>query len=655
MAKSFEDDIYYVKDYYQKISFDLSKIKNLSKIYKAYNIDTEEKIIAYIKSSIFLVPLTMDGVIITDNGIYFQSSIFETGQKNKLPFEELCKYVFSKEDEKASLDIVDFKAVKVLWNGSIIGKNTIGDELFSFLTDMQERLIVEYSWALKQRNELADVAVEIGKEEIKTCSLSKELKIILGSFVYDKRYNERVVPVIAERVYRKRGLNDFEEYISALSDDVSASTIQKLQNNSDTMISNFTADLSDLSLSFDDTYLTSVLNRPNNYAKDGDDVTSARLAAYVSARLGNSEEFKKAQRIILNNMGMKEAFSLEYFKCRALNMLMRQIFDSISNDSLPSNANQFLLEDCLGFNALHYSIILGKKTVIDSLLNSNQYISVTTADTPDKAILNYAVLSEICGYDDTYGICYQTSDYVKAQQKVFKSLNKRLKARQIQVSIQHKSESMYHQAMSQASRERNREKYEEYKEKYYYAKQLIKDTEAIINDIQTEIAEFENELYDFVRSEVEKAKEMAASLINSNDEYIKLLIKFIKYSDKILLMLNSSSNKMYVYYKNAFILPDDETVNLPYINIPCDSVPDEFMSFWLDEIPEADVQNDVSIEKPYGDSWFSLNAHTDEKLLKEEYRNLAKKYHPDVAKTKESKTVFQEINNERADILDNFE
>lgn len=336
-------------------------------------------------------------------------------------------------------------------------------------------------------------------------------------------------------------------------------------------------------------------------------------------------------------------------------MLMRQIFDSISNDSLPSNANQFLLEDCLGFNALHYSIILGKKTVIDSLLNSNQYISVTTADTPDKAILNYAVLSEICGYDDTYGICYQTSDYVKAQQKVFKSLNKRLKARQIQVSIQHKSESMYHQAMSQASRERNREKYEEYKEKYYYAKQLIKDTEAIINDIQTEIAEFENELYDFVRSEVEKAKEMAASLINSNDEYIKLLIKFIKYSDKILLMLNSSSNKMYVYYKNAFILPDDETVNLPYINIPCDSVPDEFMSFWLDEIPEADVQNDVSIEKPYGDSWFSLNAHTDEKLLKEEYRNLAKKYHPDVAKTKESKTVFQEINNERADILDNFE
>ena len=84
MANNFENDIYYVKKYFQKISFDLSKIKDLSKIYKAYNIATDETIIAYIKSSVFLVPLTMDGVIITDRGVYFQSSIFETGQKNKL-------------------------------------------------------------------------------------------------------------------------------------------------------------------------------------------------------------------------------------------------------------------------------------------------------------------------------------------------------------------------------------------------------------------------------------------------------------------------------------------------------------------------------------------------------------------------------------------
>ncbi len=654
MAVSFKDDIYYVKKYYQKISFDLSKIKDLSKIYKAYTIGTDEAIIAYIKSSVFLVPLTMDGVIITDRGVYFQSSIFETGQKNKLPFDELCKYVFSKEDEKASLEIVSPDMTKVLWNGSIIGKNTIGDELFSFLTDMQKRLINEYSWAIQQRNELVDIAIKRGKAEIKTCSLSKELKIILASLIYDKRYNEKVAPIIVERIYRRRGLHNVGEYISCLPDYISTTAVQKIKNDIPTFIKDFITDLSNSALTFDNNYLSEVLSNINAYTKD-DDLSSARIIAYISARLGQTEKFKEAQKVILNIVGMNEAFNLEYFKCKTTNVLMNKVYDRASNNQPPSHIDLFELEDCLGFNALHYAIILGKKSVIDFLLKADCYSSSGIPDAPDQAIFDYGVLAQICGYDDIYGLYYKTSDYVKSQQKVFKSLNKRLKARQIQVSIQHKSESMYHQAMSQASTERNREKYEEYKEKYYYAKQLIKDTEAIIRDIQAEITEFENELYDLVKREVDKAVEMSTKLINSNDEYIKLLIRLIKAPDKISTLLNSSNNKMFVYGKKAFILPDDEMVNLPYINIPCESISDEFMSFWNDEIPETDIQNDVPVEKPYGDSWFSPKAHTDEKVLKDEYRNLAKKYHPDVAKTKESETIFQEINNERADILDTFE
>lgn len=654
MAISFKEDIYYVKEYYQKISFDTSKIKDLSKIYNSYSISSDETIMAYIRSPVFLVPLTMDGIIITDKGVYFKSSIFETGQKNKLPFDKLCEYVFSKEDEKSSLELVSPEFTKVLWNGSIIGKNTIGDELLSFLTDMQERLVNEYSWAIKQRNELVDIASKLGKEEIKTCSLSKEIRIILAHFIYDKKYNEKVAPVIVERIYRRRGLHNVDEYISCLPEFISSTAIQKIKNDIPSFIASFISDLSDLSLSFDKNYLLEVLSNINFYTRN-DSLSSAKLTAYISARLGQTENFEEAQEVILNMIGMNEAFNLEYFKCRATNSLMKTVYDSVDNNHPPSHVDLFKLEDCFGFNALHYAIIMGKKSVIDFLLKSNCYSSEGISNSLDESVFDYCVLAHICEFEDIYELYYKTSDYVKSQQKVFKSLNRRLKARQIQVSIQHKSESMYHQAMSQASREGNRDKYEEYKEKYYYAKQLIKDTEAIVSDIKTEIAEFENELYAFVKGEVEKAKEMATRLINSTDEYIKLLIKLVKSSDKILLMLDSSSNKMYVYGKKTFILTDNEAINIPYINIPCDSVPDEFMSFWNKEIPETDTQHDESIEKPYGDSWFSPKAHTDEKLLKEEYRNLAKKYHPDVANTKESEIIFQEINNERADILDTFE
>lgn len=209
--------------------------------------------------------------------------------------------------------------------------------------------------------------------------------------------------------------------------------------------------------------------------------------------------------------------------------------------------------------------------------------------------------------------------------------------------------------MSQASKERNSEKYEEFKEKYYYAKELIKDTEAIAKEIEMEIAEVENELYDFVTQEVKTAKETAEQLLNCDDEYIKLLISLIKSPNKISSILDSVSSKMYVYGKKAFILSENETINLPYINMPCDNVSDDFMSFWSEEASETDAENQVCIEKPYGDSWFSPKAHTDEKTLKEEYRNLAKIYHPDIAKAKESEAIFKEINNERADILDTFE
>lgn len=654
MANNFENDIYYVKKYFQKISFDLSKIKDLSKIYKAYNIATDESIIAYIKSSVFLVPLTMDGVIITDKGVYFQSSIFEAGQKNKLPFEELCKYVFSKEDEKASLEIVSPETTKVLWNGSIIGKNTIGDELLSFLTDMQERLMSEYPWAIRQRNDLVDIAIKLGKEEIKTCSLSKELRIILASFIYDKKYNEKVAPIIVERIYRRRGLHNVEEYISCLPEFISSNAIQKIKNDISTFIEDFITDLSDLSLLFDNNYLSEVLSNINAYTKN-DILNTARLTAYISARLGKTEKFKEAQKIIFDENDMSEAFDLEYFKCRTTNMLMKSVFDSVNNANPPSHIDLFELEDCFGFNALHYAIILGKKSGVDFLLKANCYSSSGIPDAPDQAILDYGVIAQICGFDDIYDLYYKTSDYVKSQQKVFKSLNRRLKARQIQVTIQRKAESMHHQAMSQASRERNSEKYEEFKEKYYYAKELIKDTEAIINDIQMEIAELENELYDFVTQEVKTAKEVAEKLFNCDDEYIKLLITLIKSPDKISSILDSISSRMYVYGKKAFILSENETINLPYINIPCGNVSDDFMSFWKEETSETELENEVYIEKPYGDSWFSPKAHTDEKTLKEEYRNLAKIYHPDVAKTKESETIFKEINNERADILDTFE
>lgn len=49
--------------------------------------------------------------------------------------------------------------------------------------------------------------------------------------------------------------------------------------------------------------------------------------------------------------------------------------------------------------------------------------------------------------------------------------------------------------------------------------------------------------------------------------------------------------------------------------------------------PSEDNANEetIGLERLFGDSWFSEKAHTDMKVLKKEFRELAKKYHPDVS------------------------
>ena len=61
------------------------------------------------------------------------------------------------------------------------------------------------------------------------------------------------------------------------------------------------------------------------------------------------------------------------------------------------------------------------------------------------------------------------------------------------------------------------------------------------------------------------------------------------------------------------------------------------------------------VEKPYGDSWFSPEAHSDINVLRTEYHNLAKTYHPDVSSLTHSTQVFQEILQEHTEIINKLE
>ena len=64
--------------------------------------------------------------------------------------------------------------------------------------------------------------------------------------------------------------------------------------------------------------------------------------------------------------------------------------------------------------------------------------------------------------------------------------------------------------------------------------------------------------------------------------------------------------------------------------------------------PSEDNANEetIGLERLFGDSWFSEKARTDMEVLKKEFRELAKKYHPDVSTGVQAADIFKEISAE---------
>ena len=92
-AASFQSEINEIPHRFSKLLFDVEKLKKPEKIASAYHIASGERILGYIKSTVPLFTLTVDGTVITDNAIYIHHSHDDWAASNRFPFDEICKYL----------------------------------------------------------------------------------------------------------------------------------------------------------------------------------------------------------------------------------------------------------------------------------------------------------------------------------------------------------------------------------------------------------------------------------------------------------------------------------------------------------------------------------------------------------------------------------
>lgn len=160
-------------------------------------------------------------------------------------------------------------------------------------------------------------------------------------------------------------------------------------------------------------------------------------------------------------------------------------------------------------------------------------------------------------------------------------------------------------------------------------------------DIESTLYDLESELEQLLINKRKYWNEQAKNLRYSESVFDKKIREIIGNPYLLLryLVLEREKWKSFRYFKSEIFIPNDWNISQK--------------TDFQDENVEKNIEEE-SVCKPYGDKWFSPQARRDRNVLRREYRELGKKYHPDNNKNPNVTTIFQDIMAERMEILSNY-
>ena len=365
---------------------------------------------------------------------------------------------------------------------------------------------------------------------------------------------------------------------------------------------------------------------------------------------------------MLHYSGTREVQTLDFFKSCYYNTRMQKVYNEIRAGSIPAK-EQLDWTDSLGFTPLHYALILRREDVVSELLEKHTWKSPVFTQSSDNAmeLLDYTVLACCVGISSRADIFQKTSDIVTASLRSKKALEKRLWLKQRKLDVQVASERKAKEIIHQARRNHSYDKVDEYQIKLETVQTLKLETLEEIAEINDSIYEIECEIQEMTDDALIQAVGCIQQLRQSANPMAKYLFRIFEEDGLLYHILSDclESCRLYTYGKIVFATPVDIIIELPYQEHRIDEEKSKKSGDRQTESShynqdESQKRTGNPVVRPYGESWFSPQAHQDMHKLKEEYHVLAKKYHPDRCQHPRSKEIFQEILNERATILEHM-
>ena len=647
------------KSKYKSLVFDFDKVNNVSKYYESYQIPKDEKMMVYAYSSSFsTISLEGSGTIITDQAIYIDPCHREWAPSNRIPLEELCQYIVFQEESSENVHLMNESQNCRIFGRTVAPRDTTGAELVELLRSLQKNIA---RMNMKERHTyemtLGWMLDLIRKSLHKNGRLTTRDEMLLSAA--EEIHFRDVTFIRAEDMYRSCDERKYQLFLASVKGKLEDDVYRILERPEEQFYKSFVNDISQVT----DFYMTQGLIEPYLNLKKLErlNLKQCLVLAYLSIRIEDLDYSSKIMEMIGSYLEPEDYWKYENFKAKYHKEKLSLVYEKIEKNTEISGP-ELLWRDDLGLSPLHYALILRRDDMVLHMLKQRDWSSYESPFEKDKLI---HIL-----YDPVFlvSILYDDMDMIE---EVFAACAK--EARPINRSLKRMESFIYIQR--QMMRENPTEVMK-------YAKTI-----ADYEDMQQEM---EKELRQMAKRRMEEARRHAAIIIETNHPFAKYLLHMYLAKDAIFYSMADTISEHRLYkFKDCYFISalshdlelsyyqwkDDKIVAHKFQKADTDiSIHSQKAASYFDgdtfenpdrraakerekaerkkKFDEARAAFEESLEVNNG--WFSEAAKRDINILKKEYRLLVKTYHPDASGNKSATAIMQQIQIERAKILEHM-
>ena len=637
------------KERFKSLRCDLDRFSNKASYYLTYNIPEDEKMLVYAYSSSFS-SFTMEGngTIITDRAIYFHPTHTDWAPENRVDLDGLCSFYIYQENSLDTVHLLNQRSDIRIFGRTVAPNDTTGRELVELLRALQ-REMASHSSIDKQRYADAEgfILDSIGRSFRSYGVLLPLYKTLLDELSAEGTFPSMTAVYQAEDLYRHCEMGSYYSYVESMKESLPEQLYEALKKPDEKFYFDYIDDLSDVTIF---TFTTSLLP-VYSYLKGKDRLTGREMIILlmISTYMDDTSYARELLSSIQKDLRFHEKASIDAFFSRYKNEQMVKVYDKLLSGRELSEQD-LQKTDSVGFDALHYAIMLRDKDILSNFLTRGRsFYEAKQRNLGKMADLSYDYfLSAALLYDD---IDLLREVYVRTRRPagpLYRSIKRLEKLSEINEALYIKSEG---------------------RDKGYLER--IADLNAMKNEIN-------DELTALIKAERMKAIAYAKMIYESKHTFACFLLSMFYDMEKLFSCLAETDScfKVFYYRDIAFIATKDTFMDLDFVKWNDGTI--EEMSF--NDAPEAMGQSfyeklydnpskkheekagkkaerraagsaasDEAIQKH---RFFSDKAANDIMVLKKEYHELIKRYHPDVTGSDKDAAIIRAVIEERAEILE---